>query len=145
MKLKVGKKAFPIEFDAGDKAIIYFNPNDPELAVRLKRFKKQAEERAKEIKGVTLSDDGIPTEDKSAEVIEAFGQMIDIVKDELDRAVGADISKEVFRHCSPFAMIDGEYFLIQFLEAITPEIQKATQQARKVSEKKMGKYLAEVE
>lgn len=145
MKLKVGKKAFPIEFDTGDKAVIYFNPNDPELAVRLKRFKKQAEERAKEIKGVTLSEDGTPTSDQSAEVIEAFGQMIDIVEDELDKAFGADISSVVFKHCSPFAVIDGKYFLIQFLEAITPEIQKETHKARKESEKKMNKYLADVE
>ena len=28
MKLSTGKVAFPIEFDNGDKAVIYFNPND---------------------------------------------------------------------------------------------------------------------
>ena len=38
MKLSTGKIAFPIEFDNGDKDCIYFNPNDPNLSIRLKDF-----------------------------------------------------------------------------------------------------------
>jgi hypothetical protein len=38
MKLSTGKVAFPIEFDNGDKQTIYFNPNDPDLMIRMKNI-----------------------------------------------------------------------------------------------------------
>ena len=41
MKLSTGKVAFPIEFDNGDKQNIYFNPSDPDLAIRMRDFEKR--------------------------------------------------------------------------------------------------------
>ena len=41
MKLNTGKQAFPIEFDNGDVQNIYFNPNDPDLAIRMKDFQRR--------------------------------------------------------------------------------------------------------
>ena len=48
MKLSTGKVAFPIEFDNGDKDCIYFNPNDPNLSIRLTDFQDKITERLKE-------------------------------------------------------------------------------------------------
>ena len=49
MKLSTGKVAFPIEFDNGDKAVIYFNPNDRGIQERIKGFEASIEKRIKEI------------------------------------------------------------------------------------------------
>ena len=49
MKLSTGKVAFPIEFDNGDKAVIYFKPNDRGIQERIRGFEKSIENRIKEI------------------------------------------------------------------------------------------------
>ena len=49
MKLSTGKVAFPIEFDNGDKAVIYFNPNDRGIQERIQGFEASIEKRIKEI------------------------------------------------------------------------------------------------
>ena len=49
MKLSTGKVAFPIEFDNGDKAIIYLNPNDRGIQERIQGFEASIEKRIKEI------------------------------------------------------------------------------------------------
>ena len=47
MKLSTGKVGFPIEFDNGDKAVIYFNPNDRGIQERIKGFEESIEKRIK--------------------------------------------------------------------------------------------------
>ena len=49
MKLSTGKVAFPIEFDNGDKAVIYFNPNDPDLMIRIKNFNENVSKKIAEL------------------------------------------------------------------------------------------------
>lgn len=142
MKLSTGKIAFPIEFDNGDKQNIYFNPNDPDLSIRLKDFQGKIQERTKDLKNLKLNADGNPENPENAELIEEFRKIQDILCEELDVAFGGDISSVVFKHCSPFAIVDGEYFLMQFIEAIKPEIEKHIKKANAGVEKKMQKHIA---
>jgi hypothetical protein len=135
MKLSTGKVAFPIEFDNGNKTAIYFNPNDPDLFIRIKNFEGIVLERIKEFGEIELSNDGTPIK---TEEIETFEKMQNILKEELDRAFGGEISGEVFKYCSPFAIVGGEYFIMQFIKAITPEIGKHIQKA---SAERMAKHL----
>ena len=135
MKLSTGKVAFPIEFDNGNKTAIYFNPNDPDLFIRIKNFEGIVLERIKAFGEIELSNDGTPIK---KEEIETFEKMQNILKEELDRAFGGEISGEVFKYCSPFAIVGGEYFIMQFIKAITPEIGKHIQKA---SADRMAKHL----
>ena len=135
MKLSTGKVAFPIEFDNGNKTAIYFNPNDPDLFIRIKNFEGIVLERIKAFGEIELSNDGTPIK---TEEIETFEKMQNILKEELDRAFGGEISGEVFKYCSPFAIVGGEYFIMQFIKAITPEIGKHIQKA---SAERMAKHL----
>ena len=64
-----------------------------------------------------------------------------IVCEELNAAFDSDISSVVFKHCSPFAIVGGNYFIMNFLEAITPEIKKHIDKSNAEAEKKMGKHL----
>lgn len=139
MKLSTGKLAFPIEFDNGDVQNIYFNPNDPDLAIRMKDFQSKVEERTKDLEEIKLKNDGTP-EDASA--IERFREIRNIVCEELDTAFNGDISAVVFKHCSPFAVVNGDYFIMQFIEGIKPEIEKHIKKANADVEKKMQKHIA---
>lgn len=138
MKLSTGKVAFPIEFDNGDKACVYFNPNDPNLSIRLTDFQDKITARVKELDDMRLNAEGTP-EDSS--VIEDFRKFQNVLFEELDIAFGGEVSAVVFKHCSPFAIVGGEYFIMQFVEAIKPEIEKHIKKANADVEKKMAKHL----
>lgn len=139
MKLSTGKIAFPITFDNGDKETIFFNPNDPGLSIRLKDFQGKVNERIHNISDIKLKADGSP---EDAEVIEEFRAVQNILFEELDYAFGGDISSKVFKHCSPFAVVDGEYFILLFINAITPEIEKELEKANKKVQANMDKHIA---
>lgn len=138
MKLSTGKVAFPIEFDNGDKQTIYFNPNDPDLMIRMKNLDEKVQEKIKGLDDVELTNEGKPTQISQ---IETFEKMQNILKEELDCAFGGSVSEVVFKHCSPFAIVGGEYFVVQFIQAITPEIEKHIKKANVDVEKRMAKHI----
>lgn len=138
MKLSTGKVAFPIEFDNGDKAVIYFNPNDPDLMIRIKGLSESIEQKIENLDNIELDEDGKP---KYASDIEKFEKLQNIFKEELDRAFGGSISAVVFKHLSPFAIVNGEYFVEQFIQAIIPEIEKHIKKANADVEKRMAKHI----
>ena len=138
MKLSTGKVAFPIEFDNGAKETIYFNPNDPDLFVRFSNFEKRVEEKLNGIGDFDLSVDGTP---KNEELLEKFENINKVICEELDVAFASNVSSVVFKYCSPFAIVGGEYFLIQFVQAIRPEIEKHNKKANVELQKKMAKHI----
>ena len=138
MKLSTGKVAFPIEFDNGDKAAIYFNPNDPDLMIRMKNLDEKVQDEIKALGDIELNEEGKPTQISQ---IETFEKMQNIIKRELDYAFGGSVSEVVFKHCSPFAIVDDEYFIVQFIEAITPEIEKHIKKANADVEMRMAKHI----
>lgn len=139
MKLSTGKVAFPIEFDNGDKEVIYFNPNDPNLAVRLSDLEDKVQNRIKEIGDIELNENGEP---KEVDFVEGFKKIQKAIFDEMNFAFGGDICEKVFKHCSPFAIVDGQYFINIFLDAITPEIEKHIKKANADIELKKQQYLS---
>jgi hypothetical protein len=138
MKLSTGKVAFPIEFDNGDKQTIYFNPNDPDLMVRMKNLDARVQEQIKGMGDIELTEEGKPSDFSK---IDAFDKMQSILKNELDYAFGGSVSDVVFKHCSPFAIVGGKYFVEQFIEAIAPEIEKHIKKANADAEKRMAKHI----
>lgn len=125
MKLSTGKVAFPIEFDNGDKAVIYFNPNDRGIQERIRGFEASIEKRIKEIdlekyksrfegivpeidldnpeKLLELSADDLNAlQDRLDAVNEIEEEYNKAVKDELDVVFDGKISDVVFRYCQPF-------------------------------------------
>lgn len=162
MKLSTGKIAFPIEFDNGDVQHIYFNPSDPELATRLLSAKDRISARVNALKtdDVELSNSGEPVAieniddalnltDEQITDITARAERISkvmtdtkqIIFDELNTAFDSDVSSVVFKYCSPFALVEGNYFILNFLEAIASEIKKYVDKANKDVEKKMQKHI----
>jgi hypothetical protein len=125
MKLSTGKVPFPIEFDNGDKAVIYFNPNDRGIQERIQGFEASIEKRINEInleKYKSRFEGNIPEIDldnpeklleMSADELKALQSRLDAVneieaeynkavKDELDVVFDSKISDAAFRYCQPF-------------------------------------------
>ena len=126
MKISTGKVGFPIEFDNGDKAVIYFNPNDRSIQQRIQEFEEKIEKRIKEIDlekykskfggdEVTSIDLDDPEKllEMSADELKALQGKLDAIneldeefnqsiKDELDVVFGSKISDVAFRYCQPF-------------------------------------------
>ena len=138
MKLKTGLIAFPIEFDNGEKDKIYFNPNDPDLFIRFADFEDKMNDRLAKIKDVELENDGTP---KEMALVEMMRGINNAICEELDIAFGNKISDVVFKYCSPFAIVNGEYFLEQFVMAIRPEISKYNEKANLELQKKKQKHI----
>lgn len=139
MKLSTGRVEFPIEFDNGDKDSIWFNPTDPQLAIRLKDFGSSVSEKLKAYDDMEVTVDG---QAKDESDIEKFREMLNIIYEEIDKAFDSKISDVVFKYCSPLAIVDGDYFMMNFVNAITPEIKKHNKKAAQQAEKKMEKHLA---
>lgn len=125
MKLSTGKVAFPIEFDNGDKAVIYFNPNDRGIQERIQAFEKSVKSRIKNIdleKYKSKFDGNVPEIDLenpekllelSADELKALQNRLGVVNDieaeynnaikgELDVVFGGKISDVAFKYCEPF-------------------------------------------
>lgn len=161
MKLSTGKVAFPIEFDNGDVQNIYFNPTDPELATRLMAAKDKISARMQELNFSdfemsndgeavvndisdyeSLTDEQIVAVTQKAEAIKnVMAEIKQIIIDELNTAFGSDVSTVIFKYCSPFAIVNGNYYILNFLEAIAPEIKKYIEKSNKEAEKKMQKHI----
>lgn len=163
IKLNTGREAFPIEFDNGDKDCIYFNPNDPDLAKRLLEAKDKISARIEKIniEKLDLANNGEAinikdleafaslSENEAKSLIEKAEHTAKVIEEtkhilfeELNTAFNSDVSSVVFKHCSPFAVVSGEYFVTQFLTAITPEIQKRVKKSTADVQKKLSKHTA---
>jgi hypothetical protein len=139
ISLNTGKVKIEIVFDKDDKDYIYFNPNDPNLYIRMKKFQENLDEYLKGIEDIELDDAGNP---KSGSVLQKYEDFQNKLYEELDNAIGSPVSSVVFKKCSPFAIVDGDYFIMQFAEGIIPEIQKHQEKATKEAEIKMAKHIS---
>lgn len=139
MKLSTGKVAFPIEFDNGDKDCIYFNPSDPDFAIRISEFGYRIAEELKNIENIDLDEHGNP---KNNLKIEEYKKTRLAICNEVDRVFGAGTSATVFKHCSPFAIIGDEYFVEHFVGTITPEIEERIIASKEKVKEKMKKHLS---
>lgn len=138
MQLNTGKVKFLIEFDNGEKRNIYFNPCDPDLMVRMKNLENKIWEKVEKIDDIELDVEGKPIEEQK---IELFEKIENAFKEELNYAFGGNVYDTVFEFCSPFAIVNGEYFIIQFMDAIVPEIQKHIENSKNESEKRIAKHI----
>lgn len=169
MKLSTGKVAFPIEFDNGEKATIYFNPNDWGMHERIKAFQDTVDEKVKtinlekykaqfndsvEIKNVDdvfeMSVDEISALYDNLKVVKEIEREYNrIIKDELDRVFASEISETVFKYCEPFDSVTiedengnakTELFIIQFLRWLADVMQKYGAKANEAMNKHIAKY-----
>ena len=138
IQLSTGKVKIELIFDGNEREFIYFNPNDPDLYVRMVNFQENVENYLKNIEDIELDGNGNPVEESAVEKYKKFRK---VLYEELDSAFDSKISSVVFKKCSPFAIVNGDYFIMQFLDGLIPEIKKHQSQATLEAQKKMAKHL----
>ena len=138
IQLSTGKVKIELVFDGAEKECIYFNPNDPDLYVRMTRFQENVENYLKNVEDIDIDENGNPVEENAVEKYKKFRE---VLYEELDTAFDSKISSVVFKKCSPFAIVNGDYFIMQFLDGLIPEIKKYQSQATLEAQKKMAKHL----
>ena len=107
------------------------------MMIRIKNVESRIEEKIGEIKDMELTADGNPIGD----FVEEFERIQTIIKNEIDVVFDGNISEIVFKHCSPFAIVNGDYFMLAFLDAIKPEIEKHIKKSRAEAAKRMNKHI----
>ena len=138
IQLSTGKVKIELVFDGTEKECIYFNPNDPDSYVRMTRFQENVENHLKNVEDIDLDENGNPVEESAVEKYKKFRE---VLYQELDTAFDSKISSVVFKKCSPFAIVNGDYFIMQFLDGLIPEIKKHQSQATLEAQKKMAIHL----
>lgn len=141
-KIKVdgGLETFEIEFKGRNETVeIAFNPNDLDLPKRLMEAQKIIEEKSKNVKQFEIGEDGLPDADSCIAYVENLNQ---IVYDAVDYAFDNEVSTAIFKHCSPYGIVNGEYFIQHFLQQITPVIEKTIKNNQKKVNENMNKHLA---
>lgn len=138
MKLSTGKIAFPIEFDNGDKQNIYFNPSDADLWNRFKSVPDKIQKDLESIEDFEMNPDGTP---KDEAFLDAFNKMRDIIYTHIDWAFGSAVSEVIFKYCNPFAIVEGQFYIWYFFDALAPEIKKEIEKSQKSAAKRMSKHI----
>lgn len=129
-----------INFTEGKEPVtIRFNPADDGLPRRLMESEKMIKDKLAELGGgINLTDEsGNPDPDKYVELQKAKDK---VIFDAVDYAFGNAISAEVFKYCSPMAIVGGEYFIEQFLTRITPVIKNIIEAENKKATTADRKY-----
>lgn len=139
MKLSTGRVAFEIEFDNGEVGTIYFNPTDPQLAVRIKDCGNAIEAELSKIASTDVNVDGSA---KSMDDVDAIRECNECLLTEIDKAFDSKVSDVVFRYCSPLAIVNGNFFILSFLDAISPEIMGMIEKTKTTFDKTMDDRLA---
>lgn len=134
MKLSTGRVAFPIEFDNGDKEVIYFNPNDVDLAERIKGMQANLAKKADEI------DKAQGADEEKADYLAMFNELNQAMKEEIDKAFNSEISKAVFKYCSPMSVVDGRFYAELFFEEVAKAMKVEHEKSQKRINKHIGKY-----
>lgn len=163
IKLSTGKISIPVEFDNGDKDFVCFNPNDTNLPVRLLDSHNRIQKRLDEMSfddfeldnfgepvSITKPEDIFNLSQEQIDAIvkqtEATAKIIEeakkIIFEEIDTAFDSDVSRVLFKHCSPLGIVNGEYYVMTVLNALAPVIQKECMKANAQAEKNKEKYLA---
>ena len=140
LDLSLGFKTFRIKFAEFDDPVdILFNPADADLPKRLFEAQKRIENSIKDVEPFELDENGLP---KTDEYIEKTNKINQIVFEAIDYAFGNKISDKLFSHCSPFAITNGKQFVLQFIEKITPALEKIINAENKKSNEYANKHLA---
>ena len=136
--LDTNLKSYEVEFkDRGITTEIRFNPADPDLAVRFSELQDRVSEGLKDLSDIELDENGRA---KDMSFVENIKKVDALIRGELDRAFGNEISEIVFQFCSPMASVNGKYFIVQFIEAVSPFIEKSIEDENKALKKHLAKY-----
>ena len=86
-----------------------------------------------------VDENGVPNIEGAVDYLNEANQ---IVYDAVDYAFGNKISDVLFQHCSPYAIVNGEYFIWTFFNAMAPVLEDIINKSQKKANENMNKYLS---
>ena len=139
LKIDDGYKEFMINDDPN--RVIRFNPADVAILTRIRDSVDRIEQSLKDSEDdFAINPDGTPA-DKMEQAGDAVRKVTELVKEQINYIFNADVSEAVFGNQSPLSLVGGVPLYERFLNVVIPEIEKAVKTERKLSEKRVGKYV----
>lgn len=135
-----GYKEFCINND--ETRIIRFNPSDVGIIERFAEVERNISEYKKVLDDIEINTDGtVSTEtDDYHKAVEKLADASKFIKEQLDYAMGAEVSNAVFEKQSPFSLVGGKALFERFIECIKPVVTDSIKTEREASEKRINKY-----
>ena len=139
LKIDDGYKEFMINDDPD--RVIRFNPADVAILTRIRDSVDRIEQSLKDSEDdFAINPDGTPA-DKMEQAGDAVRKVTELVKEQINYIFNADVSEAVFGNQSPLSLVGGVPLYERFLNVVIPEIEKAVKAERKLSEKRVSKYV----
>lgn len=129
IKINDGSKVYEIVNERGEHVCdLKLNPSDTGIIARLDSV-------INALNGFKPS-----SEENNETIIEMDGILVDKVSE----LFNCDASETLFKNCKPLSMLDnGNLYIVEVLEAITPVIEKVTKARAAKVQKRMDKYTAQ--
>lgn len=134
IKLNKGLQPFDLYFEDIDKhETIYFNPSDSDLVSRL----------AKSVENIKnlLIDFKTNPDDDAYKIVEKIDETEKTICNEIDYGFGNKVSDTVFKHCGVMSVVNGEFYILTFFDAILPEIKKMSGGLQRQASSNTQKYI----
>lgn len=139
LKIDDGYKEFMINDDPN--RVIRFNPADVAILTRIRDSVGRIEQSLKDSEDdFAINPDGTPA-DQMEQAGNAVRKVTELVKEQINYIFNADVSEAVFGNQSPLSLVGGVPLYERFLNVVIPEIEKAVKAERKLSEKRVSKYV----
>ena len=136
--IKMGYVDIPLQDEKGNSlGVISFNPKDINLLERINSGFTKIEEKIKSIEFI----EDLTTEEN----MKIYKECDDFVKSELNVIFDYDVSSVLFGNNSSFSSHNGSYWILQFMQGITPIIQTEVKKEFKASENRVSKYTKDYE
>lgn len=136
--LSLGFKPFKFHFpDVDEDITIYFNPADADIPKRCFEAYERLNEYIEGMEEFEIDEEGLPVIN---DYVGKMNALNDKVFEYVDYAFGNKVSKDVFKFCSPFTVVNGNYFALQFIEAVAPVMEKIINDEKRKASKNSDKY-----
>lgn len=135
-----GYKEFCVNGD--ETRVVRFNPSDIGIIERFKEVEKNIGNYQENLKDISLNMDGTVATDSDnyEKAVEELAKANKYIREQLNYALGSNVSDAVFGLQSPFTIVGGSALFEAFIECIKPVITETIKTEQKASEARINKY-----
>lgn len=138
-----GTQKIPIENKFGKKICdIYIRPADIAILDRYQALMRDFDKIVAPLQGLNINADGTASFDNDWKILKEVEEQ---VKRKIDELFDMEEADAIFATRNPFSSVGGEFFCFRVLKALAAVITDAVERETKASQKRMSKYLSDVE
>lgn len=137
LSIQTGLKCFQPYDD--DEDVIYFNPGDPNMLIRLDEAMDRIKTAIKDMPE-NLQDNDVDDTNDTKTTVDKVKQVNELIEQQINHIFGCDASSVLFKRFSPLSVSGGVFLIDRILEAFAPYIEKETKLAQAEQEKRIERY-----